>query len=112
METKPRETLERIARNLPTDSMDYVQVPTDWGLVYIALGEGFSEEPEMLERDMVCWHGVYAIPYGDGEYLARMGQVSRCPKEEAIKHFMHDAVWMLEQFALRDMGDKSFKLGN
>ena len=112
METKARETLERIVKNLPIEETDYIQVPTDWGMVYIGMGLGFSDEPEMMQRDLMCWHGVYAIPYGNGQYLARTGLVSNCAKQEAVKHFMHDAVWMMEQFQMRDMMDKSYSLEN
>lgn len=109
MESLARERLERIARNFPCASMDYVMKPTDWGEVYIAIGRGTSSDAGLL--GFVCWHGIYAIPYGGEKWMARSGEVAgNCSKKTALETLLGDAVWFLRHFAERDMLDESFKL--
>lgn len=107
MDTQAREALERVARNLPVKGLDFCRIPTDWGLVHIAIGRGYSTEPKM---GVISWQGVYAITYGRNA-MARMGEVSgNASKNEALQHFLGDAVWMYRLFDERDMLDESYTL--
>lgn len=97
--------LERIARNLPCfNTMDYMRVPTDYGLVYIAMGRGYSSDPKL---GIITWQGVWAIQYGRHS-LGRIGEVAgNATKNEALTHFLGDAVWMYEKLSDRHLLDES-----
>ena len=102
--------LERIAKNLPvwpgTLKLGYVE--TEHGPVYMAVGRGHTKEPGF---GPVCWHGVYAINYGEIKGMARTAQIpGKVSLKEAQEVLVNDAFWFLEQMALRQMNDRSYNL--
>ena len=102
--------LERIARNLPVwpGTMTYGQVVTELGPVYIALGRGYGQD----EFAPICWHGIYAINYGEIKGMCRPGQVPGSASRAAAQQaFLDDAMWFLEQMDARAMNDRSYNLG-
>ena len=102
--------LERIARNLPCwpGTLNLGRVDTDLGPIYIALGRGYSSEPDLKP---VCWHGVYAIHYGAIKGMCRPAQVQgHLSLRQAQEVLALDALWYLEMLASRDMNDESFSL--
>ena len=110
MEAVEFERLERIAKNLPVwpGTLTYGHVETELGPVYIALGRGYSAEPQFKP---ICWHGVYAINYGEIKGMCRPGQVNGgATLAQAQQAFLDDAFWFLEQLSERQMNDRSYSL--
>ena len=99
------ERLERIARNLPVQGLDYVKVPTDWGLIYIALGRGPGE------LTPISWLGVYAIRYGGHKLMAQIGEVRGDQSQKvALEEFVRQGVFMYQHMEPRDMLDEGYSL--
>ena len=110
MEAAAFDRLERIARNLPCwpGTTKYGQVETAYGPVYMAVGRGATKTPGF---GPVAWHGVYAINYGEIKGMARSAEIpGNATLEQARQALLDDALWFLEQMALRDMNDRSFSL--
>lgn len=106
IDTDTIEKLERIAGNLPVKGLDYVKVPTDWGLIYIALGRGPGE------LSPISWLGVYGIRYGGYKMMAQVGEVrGDQSKKAALEEFVKQGAWMYAHMEPRDMLDESYSLG-
>lgn len=89
-------------------NIDYCQIKTEFGPVYVAIGRGPTSDPEM---GIMTWQGAYAVIYGGGHFLGRTGEVSsNASKEEALQHFVNDARNLYAMMAYREMNDESFKL--
>ena len=106
IDTDTIEKLERIAGNLPVQSLDYVKVPTKWGLIYIAIGRGPGE------LSPISWLGVYGIRYGGSKMIAQIGEVrGDLPKNTALEEFVKQAAFNYSIMEPRDMLDESYSLG-